>query len=76
MIRQFDSTYAGHIDLENVGYAGTPVNDRRYPNEMLATRTAQGRNDRAGARPAGDTAHSGWQSTIFSPRAPNAFPTC
>ncbi|MEA2727358.1 MAG: hypothetical protein QOF70_1833, partial [Acetobacteraceae bacterium] len=21
MISQFDSTYAGHIDLENVGYA-------------------------------------------------------
>src|SRR3978361_503846 len=37
MIRQFDSTYAGHIDLENVGYAGTPVNDRRYPNDKLAT---------------------------------------
>ncbi|MGH7210683.1 MAG: LLM class flavin-dependent oxidoreductase [Acetobacteraceae bacterium] len=37
MIRQFDSTYAGHIDLENVGYAGTPVNDRRYPNDQLAT---------------------------------------
>jgi alkanesulfonate monooxygenase SsuD/methylene tetrahydromethanopterin reductase-like flavin-dependent oxidoreductase (luciferase family) len=37
VIRQFDSTYAGHIDLENVGYAGTPVNDRRYPNEQLAT---------------------------------------
>ena len=37
MIKQFDSTYAGHIDLENVGYAGTPVNDRRYPNEQLAT---------------------------------------
>ena len=37
MISQFDSTYAGHIDLENVGYAGTPVNDRRYPNEQLAT---------------------------------------
>jgi alkanesulfonate monooxygenase SsuD/methylene tetrahydromethanopterin reductase-like flavin-dependent oxidoreductase (luciferase family) len=37
VIRQFDSTYAGHIDLENVGYAGTPVNDRRYPNDQLAT---------------------------------------
>src|SRR3954451_11708520 len=37
MIKEFDSTYAGHIDLENVGYAGTPVNDRRYPNEQLAT---------------------------------------
>ena len=37
MLKQFDSSYAGHIDLENVGYAGIPVNDRRYPNAMLAT---------------------------------------
>ena len=26
MITQFDSSYAGHIDMENVGYLGTPVN--------------------------------------------------
>jgi alkanesulfonate monooxygenase SsuD/methylene tetrahydromethanopterin reductase-like flavin-dependent oxidoreductase (luciferase family) len=37
MIKQFDSSYAGHIDLENVGYGGTPINDRLYPNEQLAT---------------------------------------
>src|SRR5579863_2064531 len=37
MLKQFDSSYAGHIDLESVGYGGTPINDRRYPNEMLAT---------------------------------------
>src|ERR1051326_7221836 len=37
MLKQFDSSYAGHIDLENVGYGGTPINDRRYPNEQLAT---------------------------------------
>src|SRR5579872_6984477 len=37
MIKQFDSSYAGHIDLENVGYGGTPINDRLYPNEKLAT---------------------------------------
>src|SRR4051795_2220064 len=37
MLKQFDSSYAGHIDLENVGYAGTPINDRRYPNEKLVT---------------------------------------
>ena len=37
MITQFDSSYAGHIDLENVGYAGTPVNDRFYSNEQLST---------------------------------------
>ncbi|MFZ0015990.1 MAG: LLM class flavin-dependent oxidoreductase [Acetobacteraceae bacterium] len=37
MLKQFDSSYAGHIDLDNVGYGGTPINDRRYPNEKLAT---------------------------------------
>ncbi len=37
MIKQFDSSYAGHIDMENCGYLGTPVNDRRYSNEQLAT---------------------------------------
>jgi len=37
MLKYFDSTYAGHIDLENVGYGGTPVNDRFYPNDQLAT---------------------------------------
>ncbi len=37
MITQFDSSYAGHIDLENVGYAGTPINDRFYSNEQLST---------------------------------------
>jgi len=37
MITKFDSLFAGHIDMENVGYAGVPVNDRRFPNEHLAT---------------------------------------
>src|SRR6201996_8972546 len=37
MLKQFDSSYAGHIDLENVGYGGTPINDRLYPNEKLAS---------------------------------------
>jgi alkanesulfonate monooxygenase SsuD/methylene tetrahydromethanopterin reductase-like flavin-dependent oxidoreductase (luciferase family) len=36
MITKFDSLFAGHIDMENAGYAGTPVNDRRFPNEDLA----------------------------------------
>ncbi len=35
MITKFDSLFAGHIDMENAGYAGTPVNDRRFPNEDL-----------------------------------------
>ncbi len=37
MITKFDSLFAGHVDIENVGYGGIPVNDRRYPNEHLAT---------------------------------------
>jgi alkanesulfonate monooxygenase SsuD/methylene tetrahydromethanopterin reductase-like flavin-dependent oxidoreductase (luciferase family) len=37
MITKFDSLYAGHADLDNVGYGGTPINARRYPNEHLAT---------------------------------------
>ena len=37
MITQFDSSYVGHVDMENVGYAGTPINDRFYSNEVLLT---------------------------------------
>jgi len=36
MISKFDSLFAGHIDIEDVGYGGVPVNERRYPNERLA----------------------------------------
>jgi alkanesulfonate monooxygenase SsuD/methylene tetrahydromethanopterin reductase-like flavin-dependent oxidoreductase (luciferase family) len=37
MIIKFDSLYAGHVDMDNVGYGGTAVNDRRFPNEHLIT---------------------------------------
>jgi alkanesulfonate monooxygenase SsuD/methylene tetrahydromethanopterin reductase-like flavin-dependent oxidoreductase (luciferase family) len=37
MITKFDSLYAGHADLDNVGYGGTPINDRLYPNAHLAS---------------------------------------
>ena len=37
MITKFDSLFAGHVDMENVGYSGTPVNDRSYSDEHLAT---------------------------------------
>ena len=37
MITKFDSLYAGHVDMDNVGYGGTAVNDRRFPNEYLVT---------------------------------------
>jgi alkanesulfonate monooxygenase SsuD/methylene tetrahydromethanopterin reductase-like flavin-dependent oxidoreductase (luciferase family) len=36
MITKFDSSYIGTIDLDNPGYAGTPINDRRYSNDELA----------------------------------------
>ena len=37
MITKFDSLYAGHVDMENVGYGGVAVNDRSFPNEHLVT---------------------------------------
>jgi alkanesulfonate monooxygenase SsuD/methylene tetrahydromethanopterin reductase-like flavin-dependent oxidoreductase (luciferase family) len=37
MITKFDSLYAGHVDLDNIGYGGTPINDRLFPNEYLVT---------------------------------------
>ena len=37
MITEFDSLYAGHVDMDNVGYAGTAVNDRSFSDEHLAT---------------------------------------
>ena len=37
MISKFDSLYAGHVDMTDVGYRGTAVNDRMFPNEHLVT---------------------------------------
>ncbi len=37
MITRFDSLYAGHVDMDNVGYGGTPVNDRSFSDEHLTT---------------------------------------
>ena len=37
MISKFDSLYAGHVDMEDVGYGGTAVNDRWFSDEHLAT---------------------------------------
>jgi alkanesulfonate monooxygenase SsuD/methylene tetrahydromethanopterin reductase-like flavin-dependent oxidoreductase (luciferase family) len=36
MISKFDSSYVGTVDMENVGYLGTPINERWYSNEELA----------------------------------------
>ena len=37
MITKFDSLFAGHVDLDNIGYGGAAVNDRWYANDHLAT---------------------------------------
>ncbi len=37
MITKFSSLYAGSVDMENLGFEGTPVNERRYSNEHLVT---------------------------------------
>src|SRR5260370_21349525 len=36
MITKFDSSYYGSVDMEKLGYAGTPINERRYSKEQLA----------------------------------------
>jgi alkanesulfonate monooxygenase SsuD/methylene tetrahydromethanopterin reductase-like flavin-dependent oxidoreductase (luciferase family) len=36
MITKFDSSYVGTVDMENLGYLGTPINDRWYSNDELA----------------------------------------
>ncbi len=37
MIKSFGSLFAGHVDLDNIGLDGTPVNDRWLSDEHLAT---------------------------------------
>ena len=37
MITRFGSLYAGHVDLDDVGFDATPVNDRRLSDETLAS---------------------------------------
>ena len=36
MFTKFDSSYYGTADMENLGYAGTPINERRYSKAELA----------------------------------------
>jgi alkanesulfonate monooxygenase SsuD/methylene tetrahydromethanopterin reductase-like flavin-dependent oxidoreductase (luciferase family) len=35
MLTSFGAQYAGYIDMENMGYEGTPANDRCYANDRL-----------------------------------------
>ena len=36
MFRSFSASYAGHVVDDNLGFDGTPANDRSYSNERLA----------------------------------------
>lgn len=36
MITKFGSLFAGHVDLDNIGLDGIPVNDRWLPDDQLA----------------------------------------
>jgi len=38
MIAKFDSLSAGHSDMDNVGYAGTAVNDRLHARRQCGER--------------------------------------
>jgi len=37
MITRFDSLFAGHVDLDDLGFDGTPANDRWLSDQQLAT---------------------------------------
>lgn len=37
MITKFGSLFAGHVDLDNIGFDGTPVNDRWLSDEHLVS---------------------------------------
>jgi alkanesulfonate monooxygenase SsuD/methylene tetrahydromethanopterin reductase-like flavin-dependent oxidoreductase (luciferase family) len=43
VITRFDSLYAGHVDMEDIGYGGIAVNSRAYRNEHLVTTFAKAR---------------------------------
>ena len=44
MITTFDSLYAGHVDMDDIGYGGAAVNGRVFPNEHLVTAFSKARN--------------------------------
>jgi alkanesulfonate monooxygenase SsuD/methylene tetrahydromethanopterin reductase-like flavin-dependent oxidoreductase (luciferase family) len=44
MITKFDSLYAGHVDMDDIGYGGTAVNSRVFSNEHLVTTFAKARS--------------------------------
>ena len=75
MLKQFDSLYAGHVDLENIGYGGTPINDRRFEMPICPPRWAK-RSRWRNSWTGWDIPPSGWPNTTSSVKAPSASPTC
>src|SRR5262245_33551993 len=74
MITKFDSLFAGHTDLDNIGYGGTPINERRYPNTHLAT--ALSKAEAMATLMDGLGYNCFWMAEHhFQPEALNAFPT-
>src|SRR5437870_13503913 len=43
MITKFDSLYAGHVDMDDIGYGGAAVNSRVFPTEHTVTTYANAR---------------------------------
>ena len=76
MITKFDSSYVGTVDMENLGYLGTPINDRWYSNERAGRVHCTRRWPTPRRWTGWATTPSGWRSTISSPKAPSASPTC
>src|SRR6202049_5360188 len=44
MIKKFHVLYVGQIELDNIGLAGTPANDRRYASARLSEAFATARD--------------------------------
>ncbi len=76
MITHFDSSYVGTVDMENVGYLGTPINDRRYNSEELAGALHKAVSYAQTMDALGYSIVSGWPNITSSPRARNASLTC
>ena len=74
MITKFDSLFAGHVDMDDVGYAGAAVNDRSFSDEHLTT--VFDKPKLSPQRWTGwATTPSGWRSTTSNRKGMSASPT-
>ena len=71
MITKFDSSYYGTADMENLGYKGTPINERNYSQEGTGRRRCTRSCNTPNAWTSAATTRSGWPSTISSPKGRN-----